>query len=69
MKRTALLRNLFLVAMMILSASFVEAQPGGGFPGGRPPGGRPPGGRPPMGNRDWNQMEGSQQAQQVKQKK
>ena len=73
MKRTALLRNLFLVAMMILSASFVEAQPGGGFPGGRPSGGSIGHGnntrrRPPM-NGDWNQMQGNQQAQQVKQKK
>jgi hypothetical protein len=73
MKRTALLRNLFLVAMMILSASFVEAQPGGGFPGGRPSGGSLGHGnntrrRPPM-NGDWNQMQGNQQAQQVKQKK
>ena len=71
MKRTTILRVIFLVAVMILSASYAEAQFGG--PGGRPPmggpGGRPPGGRPPMGNRDWNQMGNDQKAAQVKQKK
>ena len=61
-----------LVVLLAVSATGVEAQPGGG-PGGRPPMGGPggsfPGGRPPMGNRDWNQMGDSQKAQQVKQKK
>ena len=72
MKRTTIFRILFLVAVMILSASYVEAQPGGhGGPpsGGGFPGGRPPGGRPPMGNRDWNQMGNDKNASQVKQKK
>ena len=72
MKRTKLLRVLFLMATIALSASYVEAQPGG-FPGGRPPSGNsghgsPTRQRPPMTG-DWNQMQGSQQAQQVKQKK
>ena len=66
-------RPLFLLAMMILSASYCEAQPGGGFggPGGRPPMGGP-GGRPgqrPRPGQDWNQMRDDQSAQQVKQKK
>ena len=70
MKGRKLLRMIALTAMIVLSAPYSEAQPGG--PGGGPggfPGGRPSGGRPPMGNRDWNQMGDSQQAQQVKQKK
>ncbi|MBR6899538.1 MAG: TonB-dependent receptor, partial [Bacteroidales bacterium] len=70
MKKHKLLRILAFVAIVILSASYCEAQPGG--PGGRPGGGYPggrPGGRPPMGNRDWNQMGNDQNAQQVKQKK
>ena len=70
MKRTTILRVIFLVAVMILSASYAEAQFGG--PGGRPPmgghGGRPTG-RSPMGNRDWNPMGNDQKAAQVKQKK
>ena len=70
MKRTTILRVIFLVAVMILSASYAEAQFGG--PGGRPPmgghGGRPTG-RSPMGNRDWNQMGNDKNASQVKQKK
>ncbi len=70
MARSKILRMMALVAIMVLSASYCEAQPGG--PGGRPGGGYPggrPGGRPPMGNRDWNQMGNDQNAQQVKQKK
>ena len=72
MKRTHLLNAFFLLAVMTLSATYVEAQPGG-FPGGRPPGGNFPGGRPPSGKRppmgDWNRMGDDQKAQQVKQKK
>ena len=71
MKRTGLLRVVLVVATMLLSAAYVDAQPGG--PGGPPPGGgfpgggRPSGKRPPMG--DWNQMGNDQKADQVKQKK
>ena len=72
MKNSKILRVMAFVAMIVFSAAYCEAQPGG--PGGRPPGGgfpggRPPGGRPPMGNRDWNQMGDDKNAQQVKQKK
>ena len=71
MKQNTLLRTLALAAMIVFSAAYCEAQPGGpgGFPGGRPPGGGNfPGGRPPRPGQDWNQQ-GNQQAQQVKQKK
>ncbi len=68
MERKSLVKTLSLLAMLMFSVVYCEAQPGG--PGGRPPmGGGGPGGRPPMGNRDWSQMGDSQQAQQVKQKK
>ena len=68
MKIRNILGIMAFAALMTLVGSYAEAQPGGhpptgGFPGGRPPAGR----RPPMG--DWNQMQGNQQAQQVKQKK
>ena len=72
MKRTGFLHIVAIVATIVLSVSWCEAQPGGpgGGPGGRP-GGRPPMGRPGErpGGRDWNQMGDDQQAQQVKQKK
>ncbi len=71
MKLRNILRATALAAMILTMCSYAEAQPGG--PGGRPPSsgsghGRPTGRRPPMTG-DWNQMQGSQQAQQVKQKK
>ena len=71
MKLRNILRVTALVAMILTMCSYADAQPGG--PGGRPPSsgsghGRPTGRRPPMTG-DWNQMQGSQQAQQVKQKK
>ncbi len=72
MKRTNFLRIMALVAMVIVSASWCEAQPGGpgGFPGGRPPGGGNfPGGRPPRPGQDWNQQQNDPKASQVKQKK
>lgn len=72
MEKRHVARALALALMVLLSASMAYAQPGGpgGGPGGGfPGGGRPSGRRPPMGQRDWNQMQGSQQAQQVKQKK
>ena len=72
MKRTNFLRIMALVAMVIVSASWCEAQPGGpgGFPGGRPPGGGNfPGGRPPRPGQDWNQQQNDPKANQVKQKK
>ena len=52
-------------------ASTAVAQPGGpgGFPGGRPPMGNRNGNHPPRPGQDWNQMNDSQKAQQVKQKK
>ncbi len=58
-------------ALITIFGSYADAQPGG--PGGRPPGGSLGHGnstrrRPPMTG-DWNQMQGNQQAQQVKQKK
>ena len=65
------LRLTALLAMMILSAAYCEAQPGGpgGFPGGRPPGGGNfPGGRPTRPGQDWSQQN-DQKASQVKQKK
>ncbi len=72
MKPHSLLKSVALVAILALSYSVCDAQPGGpggpppgGFPGGRPPGGK----RPPMPGRDWNQMGDDQKAQQVKQKK
>ena len=71
MKIRNILGIVAFAAFMTLVGSYAEAQPGG--PGGRPPMGgnrhdRPrPGQRPPMG--DWNQMQGNQQAQQIKQKK
>lgn len=71
MKRNNVKRVICLVAVMLMAATYSEAQPGGpgGGPGGRPPmgGGRP--GQRPGGNRDWSQMGDSQQASQVKQKK
>ena len=71
MKLRNLLRVMALVAIVILSGSYADAQPGG--PGGRPPGGSLGHGnstrrRPPMTG-DWNQMQGNQEAQQVKKKK
>jgi hypothetical protein len=70
MQRSNLLKVFGVVAAMILSASYCEAQPGGpgGFPGGRPPSGGHGGNRPRPGQ-NWNQMGDSQQASQVKQKK
>ncbi|MBP5540169.1 MAG: TonB-dependent receptor [Bacteroidales bacterium] len=70
MKRTGLLRAFLVIAALLMSAAYVEAQPGGpgGFPGGRPPAGRP-GGRPPRPGQDWSQMGNDQNANQVKQKK
>ena len=70
MKRSSLLAAMGLAAVMLLSASYCEAQPGGpgGFPGGRPPLGSHGGNRPRPGQ-NWNQMGDSQQASQVKQKK
>ena len=70
MNRRNLLRVLSLVAIMMLSAAYCEAQPGGpgGFPGGRPPSGNHGGNRPRPGQ-NWNQMGDSQQASQVRQKK
>lgn len=65
------LRVTAIAAMVIMACGSAAAQPGGpgGFPGGAPPsGGRPTGQRPRPGQ-DWSQMQGSQQAQQVKQKK
>ena len=71
MKKTSILRAFLVVATLLLSAAYVDAQPGG-FPGGRPPmgghNGRP-GGRPPRPGQDWNQMGNDQKANQVKQKK
>ncbi|MDY6372267.1 MAG: outer membrane beta-barrel family protein [Bacteroidales bacterium] len=70
MKSNPLLKILALVAMVVLSSSMLEAQPGG-FPGGQPPmgeGGRPDK-RPDRPGRDWNQMGDSQQAASIKQKK
>ena len=60
-----------VLAMLIFTASYCEAQPGGpgGFPGGRPPSGNFPGGRPPRPGQDWNKVGDDQNAQQVKQKK
>lgn len=56
-----------LMAMLLLSAVCVLAQPpGGGFPGGRPPGGFP-GGRPPGDRGGWDPQQ--QQPTQMKQKK
>ncbi len=72
MKRSSLLAAMGLAAVMLLSASYCEAQPGGpgGFPGGRPPSGsHNHGGNRPRPGQDWNQMGDSQQASQVKQKK
>lgn len=71
MKLRNILRVTALAAMILTMCSYADAQPGG--PGGRPPSsgsghGRPTGRRPPMTG-DWNQMQGSQQAQQVKKKK
>ena len=70
MKVSNLMRVLALAAMVIVSASVCDAQPGGpgGFPGGRPPSGNFPGGRPPRPGQDWNQQN-DQKASQVKQKK
>ncbi len=70
MKSNSILKVLALVAVVLLSSSMLEAQPGG-FPGGQPPmgeGGRP-GKRPKRANRDWNQMGDSQQAASIRQKK
>lgn len=70
MKRNALIRVMCLVAFVLMSTIYCEAQPGGpgGGPGGRPPSGAP-GSRPPRPGQNWNQMGDSQQASQVKQKK
>ncbi len=63
-----LIRVAALVAVIILSAGYSVAQPGG-FPGGRPPGGgNYPGGRPQRPGQGWDQAN-SQQAAQVRQKK
>ena len=69
MKRSKLLRALCFMAALLLSVSFLDAQPGG--PGGPPPfpGGRPPSGHRPRPGQDWNQMGNDQKAEQVKQKK
>ena len=68
-RRTEVFRLFVLMAVMLLSAFCVMAQPpGGGYPGGRPPGGYP--GRPPMGGDrgGWNQQQ-QQQNPTVKPKK
>ena len=66
-----MIRMLCFVAALLLSASYLDAQPGG--PGGPPPGGFPgggrPGGRPPRPGQDWSKMRDDQNATQVKQKK
>ena len=66
-----MIRMLCFVAALVLSASYLDAQPGG--PGGPPPGGFPgggrPGGRPPRPGQDWSKMRDDQNATQVKQKK
>ena len=71
MRKSILWKALILMVIMLVSASYCEAQPGGpgGFPGGRPPKGERPSGRPPRPGQDWNQMGNDQNAQQVKQKK
>ena len=71
MKKRNILVIVAFAALMTIVGSYAEAQPGG--PGGPPPGGSLGHGnntrrRPPMTG-DWNQMQGSQEAQQVKQKK
>ena len=60
-----------VAAMIIIACGSAAAQPGGpgGFPGGGGPGGGRPTGQRPRPGQDWNQMQGSQQAQQVRQKK
>ena len=70
MQRRGILGVIGLAAMLLVSVSYCEAQPGGpgGGPGGRPPSGGP-GGRPQRPGQDWSQMGDSQQASQVKQKK
>ena len=69
MKTSNFLRIAALSTIIILSASFCDAQPGG-FPGGRPPGGgHYPGGRPQRPGQDWNQQQNDPNASQVKQKK
>ncbi|MBQ9418452.1 MAG: TonB-dependent receptor [Bacteroidales bacterium] len=71
MKRHTKWIRMALLLLALAGGAWAEAQPGGfGGPGGRPPmGGRRPGSRPNGDRRDWNRMEDSQQAQQVKQKK
>ncbi len=71
MKIRNILGIMAFAALMTIVGSYAEAQPGG--PGGPPPGGSLGHGnstrrRPPMTG-DWNQMQGNQEAQQVRQKK
>lgn len=63
---STLSKILMLTALVMISTSLCEAQPGGpgGFPGGRPPSGNRP--RP---GQNWGQMGNDQKASTVKQKK
>lgn len=69
--KSTLTKILMLTALVMISTSLCEAQPGGpgGFPGGRPPSGQRPKGRPPMPGQDWNQQGNDKKADSVKQKK
>ena len=69
--KSTLSKILMLTALVMISTSLCEAQPGGpgGFPGGRPPSGQRPKGRPPMPGQDWNQQGNDKKADSVKQKK
>ena len=69
--KSTLSKMLMLTALVMISTSLCEAQPGGpgGFPGGRPPSGQRPKGRPPMPGQDWNQQGNDKKADSVKQKK
>lgn len=64
--KSTLSKILMLTALVMISTSLCEAQPGGpgGFPGGRPPSGNRP--RP---GQNWGQMGNDQKASTVKQKK
>jgi len=69
-KNKTVVRIMALVALLFLSASWCEAQPGG--PGGHPGGGRPPmggNGERPRPGQNWNQMDDDQSANTVKKKK
>ena len=64
--KSTLSKILMLTALVMISTSLCEAQPGGpgGFPGGRPPSGNRP--RP---GQNWGQMGNDKKASTVKQKK